>query len=97
VWAEKGIEHAGATIDLGVRKSVEPVAAITMGGEPVAGAMVFVNETPTLYEPAKGKTPALYAAGKVELAKDAEKRVARFRIVLPDADEDFTRMVPLPK
>ena len=83
LWVEEGIEHAGMRISLGYRgaaavaadSDVEPVAAITHNGEPVAGAMVFTSlvaadsdkkngepttgEAPTVFEPAGAQTPAL--------------------------------------
>lgn len=117
VWSEKNIEFQGATIDLGFRevaapgRSVEPVAAITRDGAPIAGAMVFISlvasggsesaqrssdEASALYEPPGEQTPALYTAGELRLPEGAARPAVRFRIALPDAEEDFTREVPLP-
>ncbi len=50
VWVEEGLEHGGAKIALGYRKTssgsagaLVPIAAITRNGQPVAGAMVFTR------------------------------------------------------
>src|SRR5947207_2222454 len=50
VWIEKGISQEGMKIDLGYRshqgtveRTIEPIAAITEGGKPVANAMVFCS------------------------------------------------------
>jgi hypothetical protein len=119
LWVEEGIERAGMKISLGYRgatatvdRSVEPVAAITHNGEPVAGAMVFTSlvrggsdatnrepttdEVATVYEPAGEQTPALYASGKLHLPDGQSPHAVRFRIVLPGADEDFMREISLP-
>jgi hypothetical protein len=106
-WLEKDIEHEGATISLGYRgqigkdRSVQPVAAIRQDGKPVAGAMVFCmlvaeegepigQEMPTFYEPEAGGE-ALYIAPELQLPESGTQYIVRFRIVLPDAEQDLTR------
>jgi hypothetical protein len=118
LWVEEGIEHAGMKISLGYRgaaaadSDVEPIAAITQNGKPVAGAMVFTSlvaagsdtknrepttgEAATVFEPAGGQTPALYASGKLHLPEGQSPHAVRFRIVLPGADEDFIRKISVP-
>jgi hypothetical protein len=92
--------------------SIEPVAAISRDAAPVADAMVFIaltapggtttenallaNEAATLYEPPSGQTPALYTAGRLSWPESAGSPAARFRVVLPDAEEDFIREVAAP-
>jgi hypothetical protein len=113
-WQEEGLSHGGANIKLGVRQasnptadSIEPVAAITADGQPVAGAMVFVSlvdpakesadspgEVPTLYEPGSDDAPALYTPGPLELR--AGTTGVRYRIVLPEVNDDFTHEISLP-
>jgi len=87
--------------------SLEPVVAITRDGKPVDNAMVFDrlvsaddgqprgDEVATVYEPAAGSEPALYAQGKLAWP-EAGKCKVRFRIVLPNVDEDWQRDVELP-
>ena len=116
VWVEKDIDHHGSTIALGFRggltdDGVEPIAAITRDGQPVAGAMVFVrlvpaggeaatgasvDEVATLYEPASEPAPALYTPGRLPVPAGQAKPAAQFRIVLPDAADELTQEIPLP-
>jgi hypothetical protein len=97
---------------LSAGRSVEPVATITRNGASVPGAMVFIalipspgsasdnerliDEAPARYEPPGQQSPALFTAGELPLPEGAAPPAVRFRIVLPDADEDFTREIPLP-
>lgn len=87
----------------------EPVAAITdHDGKPVAGAMVFVQfvtadaketqgpEFATQYEPGSEQAPALYTPGKLPAPEGASTPSVRFRIVLPESEEDFVQEIPLP-
>ena len=103
-WVEN-IEYEGAKIALGHRGE-EPLAAIIRDGQPVANAMVFCtplsaegkpvdDEVATVYQPAAGKDPAIYAAGPWKRPASGPILV-RFRIVLPEVDEDWTRDVELP-
>lgn len=97
---EQDIEHEGAEISLG-RRGEEPVAAITRDGKPVANAMVFCSpldgdgkpigdEAATTYEAAAGNAPPLYVTDP--RARPASgPLLIRFRIVLPDAEQEFTR------
>ena len=119
LWVEEGIEHAGMKISLGYRGStaaadsdVEPIAAITHDGEPVASAMVFTSlvaadsdakkrepttgEAASVFEPAGEQTPSLYTSGKLQLPQGPSPHAVRFRIVLPGAGEDFVREISLP-
>ena len=106
-WLEKDIEHEGATISLGYRgeigndRRVQPVAAIRQDGKPVAGAMVFCmlvaeegepigQEMPTVYEQGAGGA-GLYIAPELQLPERGTQYIVRFRIVLPDAEQDLTR------
>ena len=88
---------------------IEPVASITRDGQPFPGAMVFIalmapggnakDETPvadvaTLYEPPGERSVGLYTAGKLPVPTGAKS--ARFRIVLPQVETDYTHEVPLP-
>ena len=104
-WVESDIEHEGAKIALGHRGD-EPVAAITRDGKPVANAMVFCTlltaegepadeEVATTYEPAAGKDPPLYVTGSWKRPAIGPVAV-RFRVVLPDAERDWTHVVQLP-
>jgi hypothetical protein len=93
-------------------RSVEPVAAISRGGAPAPDAMVFItliatgseareeqatnNESATLYEPPDQQTPGLYTAGRRQRPDNSEAHAVRFRVVLPEIEEDFTREIPLP-
>jgi hypothetical protein len=117
-WVQKELAHGDAKIALGIREeapngklSLEPVAAITRDGQPVAGAMVFVSlvapgedsanagsasEVATVYQPASGQTPALYSPVPLDLPGGKAPSAVRFRIVLPSADSDFTHEISLP-
>lgn len=89
-------------------REIEPVAAITQEGKPAADAMVFSKlvsvdgeaadgkEAATLYEAASGKAPAIYGQGKLKLPAAANRCVVRFRIVLPDSDQDWERELEIP-
>lgn len=114
MWTEEGIKHEGVTIALGYRssqesdRSIEPIAAITRDGAPVANAMVFCSlvsadggevigeESATVYEPASGKTPALYGQAKLNPSQKNALYVVRFRVLLPDIDQAWTREVKIP-
>ena len=90
---------------------VEPVASITRDEKPVAGAMVFVTLVPatdeaspsanaaaevaTLYEAGEG-TAAIYTPGRLPVPQGDAKLAAKFRIMLPDAADEFTRATALP-
>ncbi len=54
------------------------------------------NESATLYEPPDQQTPGLYTAGRRQRPDDSETHAVRFRVVLPEIEEDFTREIPLP-
>jgi len=106
----KGVEitlgHRGKSA--GAERWVEPVVSITHEGEPVANAMVFNSlvstdgskvigdEVATVYEPPSGKEPALYAQGKLKPPTGSWPCVVRFRIVLPDIEEQWTRDIEIP-
>jgi hypothetical protein len=103
-----GFRGAAGTAD----RSMEPVANITRDGAPVPGAMVFIaliassgkasdaerllEEAPAIYELPTQQTPALYTTGKRQLPDGVVPTAVRFRIVLPEAEEDFTREIPPP-
>jgi len=105
-WVESDIEHEGAKIALG-RRGDEPVTAITRDGKPVANAMVFCtpltadgepadDEAATTFEPAAGKDPPLYVTGPWKRPASGPAPV-RFRIVLSNAEGDFTRAIDIAK
>lgn len=113
VWIEEGIEHEGMKISLGQRgqrsdaeRWVEPVAAITRDGKPVASAMVFSSlisadgtvigdEAATVYESPGEAGSGLYTSGKLEPPAGSSPHAVRFRIVLPDVEKEWTRDVEL--
>lgn len=101
---EENIAHDGAKISLGHRgkqaragEGIEPVALITKDGQPVADAMVFnglvsvdgktVDEADlaTIY------APPLYGQAKLPIPAGAKQCVVRFRVILADSDEEWTR------
>jgi hypothetical protein len=87
---------------------LEPVTAITRDGKPVADAMVFNrlvdadtgdglgDEVATIYEPSPGSDPAIYAQGKLKRPDSTKKCKVRFRVVLPNVDQEWQRDVELP-
>jgi hypothetical protein len=114
VWIEQGIVHDGMTIALGYRgeemqggSSLEPVASILRGGEPVADAMVFNSlvsadgkgtfggEAATVYEPADSSHPARYAQGMLLVPEGVGECIVRFRVVFPGMEDEWTRDMTL--
>lgn len=91
-----------------VERSFEPVASITRDGKPVADAMVFCrllsadgrvtlrDEVATVYEPSVGRDPALYAQGRLPAPEGASPCVVRFRVILSDVDQEWTRDMQVP-
>jgi hypothetical protein len=88
-------------------RGVEPIATITRDGQPVANAMVFCSllaaddqamgdEAATLYEPPVGKEAGLYTPGKMKLPDKGSRCTVRFRIVLPESEQDWLRDVEIP-
>jgi hypothetical protein len=91
----------------GGERGVEPIATIIRDGQSVANAMVFCSllsaddqamgdEAATLYEPPAGKEPGLYTAGKMKLPDEGSRCTVRFRIVLPESEQDWLRDVEIP-
>lgn len=89
---------------LDAERWVEPVAAITRDGKSVASAMVFtslisadgtviVDEAATVYESTGEDGPGLYTPGKLEPPAGSTPHAVRFRIVLPEVEEEWTREV----
>lgn len=86
---------------------VEPAVSITRDGEAVADAKVFNSlisadgtevirqEVATVYEPESAEEPAHYAQGKLHLPKGAQQFLIRFRIVLPGAENELRRDIPI--
>jgi hypothetical protein len=87
--------------------SIEPVALITREGKPVANAMVFVSlasaeattdtlpDVPAVYEPT-GHPPGAYAQANLPLPAGATECPVRFRIVLGETQQDWTRDIKIP-
>jgi hypothetical protein len=88
--------------------TIEPVASVTRAGKPVADAMVFTrlvspggselkgDELATVYETSSDSEANLYTPGKLKLPHRASKCDVRFRIVLPDDEQDWTRDIEIP-
>jgi hypothetical protein len=88
--------------------TLEPVAKIVQNGTPVADAMVFNvlvavdggdvigEEMATVYESLSGSNAAIYAQGTLHPPAGAAQCTVRFRIVLPDSQEAWTRDVMIP-
>jgi len=88
--------------------AVEPVARITRDGVPAADAMVFVSlaapkgeqnvadEEPTVYEFSQQTADAYYAQALLNPPSDKAECVVKFRIVLPDGENEWTHEVTLP-
>ncbi len=86
---------------------VEPAVSITRDGADVADAQVFNSlvsadgetvireEAATVYEPKTDEEPAHYAQGKLHLPKGAQEFLIRFRIVLPETDDELTREITI--
>ncbi|MAG92606.1 MAG: hypothetical protein CMJ48_02470 [Planctomycetaceae bacterium] len=86
---------------------VEPAVSITRDAADVADAQVFNSlvsadgetvireEEATVYEPETDEEPAHYAQGKLHLPKGSKQYVIRFRIALPDSDDEFTRDITI--
>jgi hypothetical protein len=89
-------------------QAVEPVAMITRAGQPAADAMVFVSlasdqtsesglaDTPTVYEPPAGRSPGVYAQAKLQVPAGSAQCPVRFRIVLGEGEQDWTREIKIP-
>lgn len=87
---------------------LEPIVAITKDGRPVADAMVFCrlvstpksapvgDEIATVYEVDPSGTQGRYAQSKLRLPENDAEFAVRFRIILPETDEEWTRDVVLP-
>jgi hypothetical protein len=91
--------------------TIRAVASVVRDDEPVASAMVFVDvvststdetaastaagEKATVYEPATDDSPAHYISEPVSLPAGSKDLALRFRIVLPEAEDDFVHQVPL--
>ncbi|MCH7728795.1 MAG: hypothetical protein IH991_20270 [Planctomycetes bacterium] len=86
---------------------LEPVAMITRDRAPVANAMVFNSlvsadssdvigeEVATVYEPSPDSDTAWYTQGKLRFPDGISQCVVRFRIVLPNSQQAWTRDVTI--
>ncbi len=104
VWIEENLVHDGTKISLGYRgphahagEAIEPLAKITRAGQPVASAMVFdglvsVDGKPTADpDVATAYDRSLYGQAKLPIPAGANQCVVRFRVLLPQRDEEWTR------
>lgn len=111
VWQEPELSHAGLTIAVGHRRRTpesdewEPAVMIRREGKPFADAMVFhaivsadgektlSDEVATVFE--SSPDSPVYAQAKHRLPKDPGPASVRFRVVLPDATEEWTHVTRL--
>lgn len=87
--------------------SIEPAVMITKNGSDVVDATVFnslvsadgsnviAEEAKMVFEPKTESEPAHYAQGKLEIPKDSEGLKIRFRIKLPDVQEESVHEIEL--
>lgn len=86
--------------------TIEPAVKITRGDDDVADAIVhnslvaedaetvLAEERPTVFEPRTDDEPAHYAQGALQIPKDAESFLIRFRIQLPGSDIESMYDIP---
>lgn len=86
---------------------IEPIAIVRREGASVANAMVFnslasasgseliAEEVATAYVPSPGSGTAWYAQGRLPVPAGISQFLLRFRIVLPDSPQPWTRGLPI--
>ena len=87
--------------------SVEPAVQIIRDGKAVADAKVFnalfkadgktilADEVATVYEPPTGDEPSHYAQGALKIPPGTREAVIRFRVILPESNEERKYDVPV--
>ena len=60
------------------------------------GQTPFGDEVATVYEPASDGQPACYARGKLRFPEEDTSAAVRFRIILPETNEEWNRDISLP-
>ncbi len=86
--------------------TIEPVAQISKGNTEISeaavhssllaedGETVIAEEQETVFKQKSADEPGHYGCGKLQVPKDAEKCVLRFRIQLPESDFESIYDVP---